>query len=278
MGRARDIHPLTAGIDLAADPAKTAAAVLVWAPERIRVTELVLPCTDADVVRLVRRAHLDTDSAVGVDCALGWPEPFVSFVAAAQDGLAHPPPGEAAAWRRSLAYRATDEFARRVTGRPPLSVSTDRLGLVAMRLASILAQVRVEGVEVHKDARPPLFEVYPGAALRLWGFATRRYRVSEEVRAGIVAELERRLPTLELGEHRIRCIEVDHALDAVVAALVARAALRGRFHDVPDALRASARREGWMVLPEGPLEALGAAAVSGDHVGSADGGEAGEHD
>lgn len=251
MGRDNGSMQRTVGVDLAADPSNTAAAVLEWRAGTVTLVELAHPCTDDDVLRLA------PDALVGVDCALGWPDPFVEFVAEVQTGLAHPVRGDAAAWRRSLAYRITDEAVREVTGRRPLSVSTDRLGLVAMRLASLVAALRGAGIEVRKDARPPLFEVYPGAALRLWGFATRGYRVSAEVRAHIVDDLEHRLPGLGLGAHRELCIEVDHALDAVVAALVARAAGLGRFHPVPDEVRRTVEREGWIVLPSGPIEDLG---------------------
>ena len=91
----------TVGIDLAADPTKTAAAVLEWSAGEARLVELSLGVADDDVVRLFGEGD-----ALGVDSPLGWPRPFLEFLAGhfgtdpgpvlAHDGIAG---------RRRLAYR-----------------------------------------------------------------------------------------------------------------------------------------------------------------------------
>ena len=48
----------------------------------------------------------------------------------------------------------------------------------------------------------------------------------------------------------------DHAFDALIAALIARAHARGLCHAIPDSDREAAIREGWICLPNGTVDAL----------------------
>ena len=81
-----------------------------WVKRHIAVIEL-RPCGS------LRRVH-----EVGVDCPLGWPHAFVDFISAHHSSTAM---NRAATfdqqWRRSLAYRMTDEVARHSTGLIPPS-------------------------------------------------------------------------------------------------------------------------------------------------------------
>jgi Protein of unknown function (DUF429) len=64
----------------------------------------------------------------GIDCPLGWPLPFVEFVAAHRDGhVTVPADVDGRGWRRVLVSRATDEAVRTLTGLIPLSVAADRI-------------------------------------------------------------------------------------------------------------------------------------------------------
>lgn len=101
-------------------------------------------------------------------------------------------------WRRTLAYRETDREASRLTGRWPLSVSTDRLGLTAMRCAGLLARIAQSGIEVDRSGAGAVVEVYPGASLRLWQLPTAGYRTDPAAR-GIRSP---RRPGLTQREHR----------------------------------------------------------------------------
>lgn len=213
------------------------------------MTRLAVGAGDADLAALARAAD-----RVGIDCPLGWPDPFVAAVAAHAAG--GPWPGRDAPdpdeFRRSLRLRATDEAVAAATGLTPLSVSTDRIGVTAMRCALLLDRLARQGIDVARDGSGRVAEVYPAAALRRWGLAHRRYKsgvgaVAE--RAAIVDGLLARAPWLRLGRHR-RDLEGHHdLLDALVSALAARAVALGRTAGPPDALGAQAAREGWIHLP-----------------------------
>jgi hypothetical protein len=63
-------------------------------------------------------------------------------------------------------------------------------------------------------------------------------------------------PWLRFGDHEPLCRRSDHALDAVLAALTARAAALGRVTSPAEQDRAAAAVEGWIALPSGPLAEL----------------------
>jgi hypothetical protein len=96
-------------------------------------------------------------------------------------------------------------------------------------------------------------ETYPAAALRIWGFAATGYK-RRDGRPGLLALLRgleaRTRGWLDLGAAARRlCRDSDDALDAVVAALVARAAALGLCEGPPARLAGPAGREGWIALP-----------------------------
>lgn len=126
---------LTVGVDLAAQPERTAIAYLGWSAGRASLRGLVVGANDDTIVEAVRQAD-----KVGIDCPLGWPVPFVEFVTAHQAGnVSIPPDLPGRDWRRRLAYRLTDLAVREATGQRPLSVAADRIGHTAMRAAGLLA-------------------------------------------------------------------------------------------------------------------------------------------
>jgi hypothetical protein len=143
-------------------------------------------------------------------------------------------------------------------GRWPLSVSTDRLGVTALRGAGLLRRLAAAGFPVDRAAEGRLFEVYPGGSLRLWGFDTSGYRVDATRRAVLLDALTRRAPWLDLGGFDDLAIAKADAFDAVIAALATRAGALGSFARPASEKLSVARREGWVVLPDGPFEALAA--------------------
>lgn len=159
--------------------------------------------------------------------------------------------------RRRLAYRHTDREVQR-DGHAPLSVAADRIGLTAMRAAVILQQLAAAGAPVDRSGAGVVAEVYPAASLRRWGLPHRQYEreANREARAALVAALRGRVTWLDLGEHVALCEDSDDALDAVVAALTARAAALGRCADPAPEHREQARREGWILVPDPHLETL----------------------
>nr|WP_218886576.1 DUF429 domain-containing protein [Kineococcus aurantiacus] len=238
---------------MATQPAKTGLAVVEWSPGAARLTRLQLGVTDHDVVEVAGTAQ-----KVGIDCPLGWPDDFTAFITAHAAGRVELLAAESGdELRRRLAYRQTDRVVRRA-GYPPLSVATDRIGLTAMRVALVLEHLAAAGAPVDRSGAGVVAEVYPAASLGRWGLPHRQYKRegNRAARAALVAALRERVPWLDFGGFVALCEESDDALDAVVAALTARAAALGRCAPPPEQDLERARREGWILLPEGPLSTL----------------------
>lgn len=244
---------LTAGVDLAAEPRGTALAVLDWSGSIVTV-DVRVGVTDAEIA-----ATAPGVGKLGIDCAFGWPDDFVTFVTRhARGERVELADDEGMAWRRRLAYRATDRATRAITGRWPLSVATDRLGLMAMHCAVLLDAVSdALGEPVDRSGAGTAVEVYPSATLRGWQFDTRGYKTDVGARRTLVSRLLDRAPWLGLDDAAEELVVAsDDAFDAVVAALAARAHALGLTHPVPSGYQDQARREGWIALPVGPLEDL----------------------
>jgi predicted nuclease with RNAse H fold len=245
---------LTVGVDLAAQPEGTAIAYLEWSTGRASLRGLVVGANDDTIVESVRQAD-----KVGIDCPLGWPVPFVEFVAAHQRGTVSIPPDlPGRDWRRRLAYRLTDLAVREATGQRPLSVAADRIGHTAMRAAGLLARLAAEGHPVDRTGTGVVVEVYPAASLRCWQLPHQGFKGSKNLTTlgELVGRLQKSAPWLDLAGYETDCRSSDHALDAVVAALTARAATQGLV-TVPrlDQLD-TARSEGWIALPTSPISDL----------------------
>ncbi|SNT45716.1 Protein of unknown function [Asanoa hainanensis] len=242
---------ITVGVDLAAADERSGLAVVEWSPGRAVVSDASLGASDAEIISAVRAS----DKA-GIDCPLGWPAAFVSFVATHEHGLVSPPPpGAGAMWRRRLAYRMTDEVVRASTGLIPMSVSADRIGHAAFRAAGLLSLLSPDGAPLSRAGDGQVVEVYPAASLWGWGLTHRGYK-----RAGLASDLVSSLltaaPWLSLGSFEPLCRRSHDALDAVVAALAARAAATDRATRPTAEQLPAAAIEGWIALPAGPLADL----------------------
>lgn len=234
---------ITAGVDLAAQPQRTAVCRIDWADGRATVAEL--RARDVEDVQIA--GLISTADWTGLDVPLGWPDGFIAAVSAHHAAM--PWPGGAPA---ALRMRATDQWVHRRTGRWPLSVSTDRIGVPALRAARLLARMPAAA---DRSGRGPVVEVYPAAALRIWGFDARRYKRVAGAAARRVLVRSFRAQTnawLEMGDEAWAACEAgDDAFDAVLSALVARAAACELVDACPAELQAVAAREGWIVLPLG---------------------------
>ena len=219
--------------------------------------------TGAAGARFLLLDQFDADVArVGVDCPFGWPTPFVEAVTAHQSFEPWPgrdlPPDP---FRRTLRLRRTDEYVAETTKTTPLSVSADRLGATAIRLATILDRLAITGERVDRSGAGRFLEVYPAAALKRWGLPNTGYKAGPhklDALGKLMDLLQNRAPWLEFPESaRNMCRLSDHAFDALISALVARAAAGGLTDPPPaDATRAAAT-EGWIHLPAGDsLEGL----------------------
>jgi predicted nuclease with RNAse H fold len=245
---------LTVGVDLAAEAANTAVARIRWTESSALVEAVGVGVDDPALAEQIM-----VSDKVGIDCPLGWPRRFVEFVAAHQAGTLVAPDGIAGKdWRRQLAQRQTDLAVRAATGLIPLSVAADRIGLAAMRCAALLARLAAAGQPVDRSGAGVVVEVYPAAALKYWGLTYRRYKgvANTAVRRQLVDALTAAAPWLSLGQHEQSCRRSDHALDAVIAALNARAAARALTTTPNPEQLDAARTEGWIALPTGSLTDL----------------------
>ena len=132
---------------------------------------------------------------------------------------------------------------------------TQKIHAVAPRLPAPRRRAQ-NLLELHHERGRHL---YPAASLQRWGLTHHKYKGSDNraEREGLIAALLRAAPWLELGAYADLCARSDDALDAVVAALTARAAALGLTSTPADGhQRDLAQREGWIALPEAPLSAL----------------------
>jgi Protein of unknown function (DUF429) len=133
------------------------------------------------------RSVLAGGGIVAIDAPFGWPVPFVEAVERHRAGL---PFGDTPS--RSLRLRTTDQS---IEGRPPLSVSSDRIAAVAFRAARLLDALG----GVRRDGQDRVIEVYPAAALRRWKLELPGYKRDAGLRARIVTALATALPVLKLA-------------------------------------------------------------------------------
>jgi len=242
---------LTLGIDLAAEAKGTALTQILWSKDQAEIVQLQLGVEDEVIVQYA----LDSEK-IGIDCALGWPTDFVQFLNSHSANDPEANPSGDIDWRRKLSFRETDRQVRAITGRWPLSVATDRLGMTALRCAGLQAKLRQAGIPIDRSGLERVVEIYPGASLRLWGFDTAGYRTEQSARSRLLAELESQVPWLKLGEFRPLLEYSTDAFDSLVACLAPRAAALGLATlPEPEQLE-KARAEGWIALPKGNLSDL----------------------
>jgi hypothetical protein len=242
----------TLGIDLAAESANTGACRIRWEPgsatvEWVTVGTVAKPLDNAALLALMRDA-----GAIGIDAPFGWPRRFVAAVSQWSSGATWSEPWDADA-RRALRLRATDRWvAARAGARAPLSVSADSIGVCAMRACSLLQAFG--GARLDR-VRGPAFEVYPAGALREWGYDARGYKREPGKRETLLHRLIADA-AIDLGSCEAALVRSDHALDAFLSALVARAAATDRVLDVPADHADDAGVEGWIHLPGVPPSEL----------------------
>lgn len=243
---------ITAGVDLSSQAAKTAACVIDWSDQRATVVELTLGVDDDSISALIARVD-----KLGIDVPLGWPIAFAEAVVGYSINGSWP-----IEYRHidnaSYRYRRTDLWVWENLGTsPPLSVSADRISLPAMRAAALLSHVRQHSA---RDGSGVVVEVYPAAALRRWGLRSRQYKRKEnsDARRELVACLLTGTTWLSIESSDVDlCIDSDDAFDALVAALVARAAAMKLVELIPGEDITSALREGWIAVPiDGSLNRL----------------------
>jgi hypothetical protein len=248
-----DAHGITLGIDLAAQDKNTAACRMTWSQDVGTVDKVFdsQDCSDEKLLDLIVSV-VRAGGTVGIDAPFGWPDAFLDQLLEYR---------EHGRWRElptpdapsPLCYRATDLYLKRGSNPPagfkgihPLSVSTDRIGVVAMRCAKLLSHLADRGIPRDPRGRQ-VVEVYPGGALRRWGLAAKDYKHDRPVRVALLTQppLDAVVVTSDLA----RITDTDHAFDAMLSAIVARDVALGRddLHRPGD--DEQLRREGWIRMP-----------------------------
>ncbi|MDO9017721.1 MAG: DUF429 domain-containing protein [Deltaproteobacteria bacterium] len=232
---------LTLGIDLASQNENTAACLVEWKDGGATLRELLDRGSDDDLVARMRAVR-DAGGCVGIDAPFGWPDAFVAAMGEWREHGRFP-----AAESKDLAYRITDrkEFLAK---KQPLSVSADRIAYVAWRCARLLTRF-FEGAPAPRLG-PTVVEVYPGASMASWSLGCQGYKQSEPTRKKLLAELDQKGLRWTADEaQRATLTRSEHLFDAFIASLSARAFQLKRCDVIPEAHRAAAEREGWIMVP-----------------------------
>jgi hypothetical protein len=268
---------LTIGIDLASQPKKTGFCAIQWGGVRPLLTHLARGSVaeaklDDNFLATAIRGFPDADfdgvpvAKVGIDAPFGWPDPFVEAVQIHQSGKRWPRGIDQP--RAPFERRETDRFIKDKTGKTPLSVSTDRIAYPAMRCAVILGDVaeNLGPKAVARNGSELVCEVYPDPALRHWTAGDsnslgprEKYKgaAASECRSQLANIIASRVGLDDPNGLLRRCSEEDDFLDALVCALVARAAELNLTLRPPNPKSAKlARREGWIHHPHSPLDEL----------------------
>lgn len=243
---------ITSGVDLAAMPERTALASIEWSAGRAIIRDVACPADDSLILEEIEQAD-----KTGIDCPFGWPTAFVDFLAAHQAGHVGIPedrPG----WRRDLTMRRTDIFVLDQVHLVPLSVSADRIAHVALRCAVLLAKLDAAGCPVDRSGSGRVVEVYPAASLRSWDLDQRGYKqpAKPDALGHLVDRLLAAAPWLDCRFHEQTIRHSHDALDAVIAAMTARAAAQDQTFRPGEPDLAAAKTEGWIAIPTSPISQL----------------------
>jgi len=243
---------ITAGVDLAAQPERTAVATIKWAAGRAVIEDVARPADDKVILQAVERAD-----KTGIDCPFSWPAAFVSFVTSHHAGhvsIRADEPGS----RRNLTTRRTDIFVHEQLGLTPLSVSADRIAHVALRCAVLLTKLQAARGPVDRPGSGPVAEVYPAASPRSWGIDHHgcKQQTKTDALGRLVGHLLDEAPWLDCTTHEQAIRRSHDIFDAVIAAMTVRAAALGQTLPPTEDDMAAARAEGWIIIPDKPIAAL----------------------
>lgn len=235
---------LFSGIDLAADPAKTGIASVHVHSAGLALVDAHLGASDNDVAATVGASQL-----AGIDIPLGWPRGFREVDNAHAAGALSPPASTGPDWRRGLTNRFTDLEVRRIAGAVPLSVAADRIAHPALRWTGIEARLRADGLSTNRDGSGRVAEIYPAAALSMWGLPHRGYKGHDAAgRIAIMAGLTSRFD-IDWAGFETTVEKSADVLDAVIAALVAHEVRAGRCVPIPADKADLVAEEGWIWVP-----------------------------
>ncbi len=270
------------GVDLAARPEDTAYCEIEVSPkDRIaRVLEPVLGADDTALLKLFAKSDI---TRIGIDAPFGWPQPFVVALPHAQCNVWPCDQQRKGRHFANLTLRSTDiHVDEKVGGVTPLSVSADKLAVLAMRVALLLSRAPAPLVD-RSGMTGHFVEVYPAAGLGRWKIKRTDYKKNKrpkrrsgesvdkfkqrekgwpesngyQARVRILERIRTTLPQLAGLNRRFEemLLGSDHYIDAFVSALVALMVeidpkrAKGFIEPIPAGMEAVAQLEGWIALP-----------------------------
>lgn len=118
-------------------------------------------------------------------------------------------------------------------------MSSNLLGVTAMRSARLLNALEELGTPVDRSGGGTVCEVYPAASRLAWALSPKLRDLDE---------LLAQLPLEVRSEDHVQ-LKNEHVFDALIAALTARAVALGSTDGPPASAAELAREEGWIHLP-----------------------------
>lgn len=246
----------TLGIDLATNNGSTGVCEIDWVTGASSIE--VGRFADQDLV--ARMAAIRAEGGwVAIDAPFGFPAAFTAAVTAWDHEGAIVTPND-----RDLIRRITDitvaerqQEAKTATGANwfcwPLSAVVERITPTTVRCAGLLSQLSGGPVDrIGQTSR--VIEVYPIAALRLWGIDTKRYKQDPDDSRHALGQLFARTGVgTPDGLGNVKPKALDDVVDAFACALMARTAADTDGRTGPTGFTADQLdiigREGWIHLP-----------------------------
>jgi len=142
--------------------------------------------------------------------------------------------------------RTTDLFIKDRFKKIPLSVSTDKIGIPALRWAMLSQEFGIRD----RSGDGIFFEVYPAVARMAWDLSKDNGEAIQRIREKCPLEFS---PFVQ----QELLLRNEHAFDALICALATRAAALGLTYQPSPEMRKTAEVEGWIHAPQpGSLEQL----------------------
>lgn len=244
----------TIGINLSAAAKFTTLIAIEWKDGGAWVSEAIVDLEDDELI-----GYLSSGDYTGVYAPFGWPVAMVEAVSSYTNSDQWQ-----RASRREFRHRKTEGFVHDVLQAEvdqelwPQSVSCDRLALQARRMAQLREQLFSEtGKRFDRAGGDHIIEVYPPGASLLWGMGnhlgngnSKLPEVDDKPGKEFIERAEAAAPWLQWKDgKRGICLKNDHTSDALLAALVARAAELNLTIPPENGEADLAPREGWMHLP-----------------------------
>jgi hypothetical protein len=205
---------------------------------------------DSSLIEVLR---CDEWGRIAIDVSLGWPRNLLDLLERWRAGKAISLPADERRGRSTILFRETDLAVWDQTGLRPIPVGVESLGWVALRSFHLLSQADLHAD--HAGLRSHVIETYPKAAISRWpgmpAESTKSGPDSPAIRDRILRELTAELALEFESEDRELLVEAgnDHRFDALICALVARAAMLGKTALPTKDQAEAAQAEGWIHLP-----------------------------